>query len=306
MMGEEMEKLRDEIRANALKPSTSNRGRNQGDRRQSMKFTRVTKIEFLKFRGEDVKGWMYKREQLQFMRLLGSDIVPWLVYSGSISFDDPLAEAISFYMAGLPTDVELVVRMFRPQTLANTYSLSKLHHKPLTLPTPNANWRTKPSTSQSTPFRRRLTQKELEENRAKNQCFYCDQKYTPGHKCTGQVYLLEVVAEPVIIMEYLVNISKRRAFWSLNKDILKINDSEYQYAISIMEDTAYPCLHSLKTTKETSSIRSIQRRPIRRIKDIVCKDSGRYQAWSLLQEMPNTSYPTHWIRRIEPTSRQYK
>ncbi|GKB42004.1 hypothetical protein Tco_0886946 [Tanacetum coccineum] len=94
-----------------------------------------------------------------------------------------------------------------------------------------------------------------------------------------------------LIMEYLVNISKRRAFWSLNEDILKINDSDYQYAVSIKEDTAYPCLHSPKTTKETRSIRRIQRRPIRRIEDIVCEDSGRYQAWSLLQETP--------IRRIQ-------
>ncbi|GJV95275.1 hypothetical protein Tco_1546852, partial [Tanacetum coccineum] len=59
------------------------------------------------------------------------------------------------------------------------------------------------------------------------------------------------------ITEYLVNISKRRAFWSLNEDILKICYSEDQYAISIKEDTAYPCLHSPKTTKETSSIRQI-------------------------------------------------
>ncbi|GKB58907.1 hypothetical protein Tco_0915093 [Tanacetum coccineum] len=78
----------------------------------------------------------------------------------------------------------------------------------------------------------------------------------------------------------LVNISKRRAFWSLNEDILKINDFDYQYAVSIKEDMTYPCLHSLKTTKETSSIRHIQRRSIRRIEDIVCEDSGRYQMWS--------------------------
>ncbi|GJX19655.1 hypothetical protein Tco_0222332 [Tanacetum coccineum] len=83
----------------------------------------------------------------------------------------------------------------------------------------------------------------------------------------------------LLIMEYLVNISKRRAFWSL----------------SIKEYMTYPCLYSPKTTKETSSICSIQRRPIRRIEDIVCEDSGRYQAWSLLQETPNTPYPTHWI-----------
>ncbi|GJY48680.1 hypothetical protein Tco_0438636 [Tanacetum coccineum] len=55
--------------------------------------------------------------------------------------------------------------------------------------------------------------------------------------------------------KYLVNISKRRAFWSLNEDILKINDSDNQYAVSITKDTAYPCLHSPKTTKETRLIR---------------------------------------------------
>ncbi|GKB54958.1 retrovirus-related pol polyprotein from transposon TNT 1-94 [Tanacetum coccineum] len=42
----------------------------------------------------------------------------------------------------------------------------------------------------------------------------------------------------IVIIEYLVNISKRHAFWSLNEDILKINDSDNQYAVSIKEDTA--------------------------------------------------------------------
>ncbi|GKC72256.1 hypothetical protein Tco_1118139 [Tanacetum coccineum] len=128
--------------------------------------------------------------------------------------------------------------------------------------------------------------------------------YTCGARNTW--YYEKTMMNMSVIMEYLVNISKRRAFWSLNEDILKINDSEYQYAVSIKEDTAYPCLHSPKTTKETSSIRRIQRRPIRRFEDIVCEDSGRYQTWSLLQETPNTPYQIHWICRIEPTSRQYK
>ncbi|GJT00106.1 hypothetical protein Tco_0821275 [Tanacetum coccineum] len=109
-----------------------------------------------------------------------------------------------------------------------------------------------------------------------------------------------------IIMEYLVNISKRRAFWSLNEDILKINDSDYQYAVSIKEDTAYPCLHSPKTTKETSPIRRIQERQY-----AVFKLYGNKIFWKISNVVPtprnsNTPYPTHWIRRIEPTSRQYK
>ncbi|GJS67166.1 zinc finger, CCHC-type containing protein [Tanacetum coccineum] len=62
--------------------------------------------------------------------------------------------------------------------------------------------------------------------------------------------------------------------------------SEDQYAVSIKEDTVYPCLHSPKTTKERRSIRRIQKKSIRRIEDIVCEYSGRYQTWSLLQETP--------------------
>ncbi|GJY10887.1 putative ribonuclease H-like domain-containing protein [Tanacetum coccineum] len=62
--------------------------------------------------------------------------------------------------------------------------------------------------------------------------------------------------------------------------------SEDQYAVSIKEDTTYPCLHSPKTTKEKRSIRRILKKSIRHIEDIVCEYSGRYQTWSLLQETP--------------------
>nr|GEV58834.1 RNA-directed DNA polymerase, eukaryota [Tanacetum cinerariifolium] len=72
-----------------------------------------------------------------------------------------------------------------------------------------------------------------------------------------------------VIIKWLVNISKRRAFWSLNKDILKIDDSDYQYAVSIKEDMTHLCLHSPKSTKERSSIHRIQRSSIRRIQDII-------------------------------------
>ncbi|GKF40060.1 hypothetical protein Tco_0120121, partial [Tanacetum coccineum] len=43
------------------------------------------------------------------------------------------------------------------------------------------------------PFKK-LTHQELEEKRAKHLCFYCDKKYSPGHKCSGQMYSLESVA----------------------------------------------------------------------------------------------------------------
>ncbi|GKB55439.1 hypothetical protein Tco_0906192, partial [Tanacetum coccineum] len=66
----------------------------------------------------------------------------------------------------------------------------------------------------------------------------------------GVVLLVKDCRMINLIMEYLVNISKRRAFWSLNKDILKMNDSDNQYAVSIKEDTAYPCMHSPKPQRK--------------------------------------------------------
>ncbi|GJV15014.1 retrotransposon protein, putative, ty1-copia subclass [Tanacetum coccineum] len=100
-----------------------------------------------------------------------------------------------------------------------------------------------------------------------------------------------------IIMEYLVNISKRRAFLSLNEDILKINDSDNQYAISIKEDMEYPCLHSPKTTKERRSIRRIQERQYTIFKlygnKIFCKISNVV----LTPRNSNTPYLIPWIRR---------
>ncbi|GJZ29099.1 retrotransposon-related protein [Tanacetum coccineum] len=248
----------------------------------------VTKIEFLKFGGEDVRGWWFKCEQFfkvdniaenckvnlvsihlfdlalmwhrQFVRFMGED-VDWNAYRTAILkrfdvvYDDPLGElkklkqtthvqeyidafdrllcridldenqCISFFLAGLNSEIELAIRMFKPRTLAEVYGLCKLEEakvnavkqkpkppilptpryqnqipnsgpKPMALATPNVNWRTKPvNGSSSTPFRKQLTQKELEEKRAKNQCFYCDQKYTPGHKCSEQVYSLEVLGD---------------------------------------------------------------------------------------------------------------
>ncbi|GJT68051.1 ribonuclease H-like domain-containing protein [Tanacetum coccineum] len=74
--------------------------------------------------------------------------------------------------------------------------------------------------------------------------------------------------------------------------------SDNQYAISIKEDTAYLCLHSPKTTKETRSNTPYPEEgntPYSRYMGI--KFSGRYQTWSLPQETPNTLCPRHWIRR---------
>ncbi|GKD84585.1 hypothetical protein Tco_1355739, partial [Tanacetum coccineum] len=53
----------------------------------------------------------------------------------------------------------------------------------LALPAPNTQTVTK---------QQQLSQKEFDKKRAKNLCFYYDQKYMAGHKCSDQMYALEI------------------------------------------------------------------------------------------------------------------
>ncbi|XP_071712436.1 uncharacterized protein [Rutidosis leptorrhynchoides] len=141
--------------------------------------------------------------------------------------------AISLFLAGLMKEIELSVRMFKPRTLEDAYCLAKLQEDTIAvskrrstplLSTPRSTFIAKNNTytpamtntvSQPTannqlalpitPYNaatkngsKRLTQKEIEEKRAKHLCFYCDEKYSTSHKCSGQLYTLEVVGSEVI------------------------------------------------------------------------------------------------------------
>ncbi|GJS18672.1 retrotransposable element Tf2 [Tanacetum coccineum] len=120
------------------------------------------------------------------------------------------SQAISMFIGGLPASIELKVRMFKPRSLTDAFSLAGLQEATiaalkqrnapilttpsgwnanrsvtypsksttttLALPAPNNQTVTKyPASSVSTP-RKMLSQKEFAEKRAKSQCFYCDKK----------------------------------------------------------------------------------------------------------------------------------
>ncbi|GJY45282.1 hypothetical protein Tco_0434345 [Tanacetum coccineum] len=116
--------------------------------------------------------------------------------------------------------------------------------------------------------------------------------YLRLNMCTlgGLGFKTEIGIQIQVIMEYLVNISKRRAFWSINDDILKIN--------VMTTNTPYPsrkiqriCAYTHQRPQRKQDLYAVSRRPIRRIGDIEGEYSERYQTWSLLQETP--------IRRIQ-------
>ncbi|GJS94074.1 reverse transcriptase [Tanacetum coccineum] len=101
------------------------------------------------------------------------------------------AYAVSLFVGRLKEDIAYAVRMIKPTGLSDVFCLSKLQKAnnsvtATTMPVQNN------TTVPNRPFKR-LTQQELEEKRAKHLRFYCDQKYMPGHKCSGQVFSLEVI-----------------------------------------------------------------------------------------------------------------
>ncbi|GJW13110.1 retrotransposable element Tf2 [Tanacetum coccineum] len=288
LMREEMERFwQEKSNSQNVDPNGGVMLRQNNGEQRTMQFSRLAKVEFPKFDGADVRGWMFRCEEFfaieqtadegkiglisihlydialmwhrQYVRFMGNTLT-WQMYRDVIlkrfglAYDGPLAEikklkqtgsvqqhidaydrllcrvelqdeqAMSFFIAGLQSEIELVVRMFKPTGLAELHGLCKLQEsqlnvvkqkgkmpllptpkysypsmitslKPLALPAPNANWRNKQPTASSSPYRKQLTQKKIEDKRSKGLCFYCDQKYFPRHKCSGQVFLLEVIVD---------------------------------------------------------------------------------------------------------------
>ncbi|PKI68034.1 hypothetical protein CRG98_011630 [Punica granatum] len=280
--------------------------------------TRIGKLEFPKFNGEEVENWLYRCEQFfevdrtleelklklvvihlegralqwhqSYMKSLAVEgkNVSWKDYIMAIvlrfddtGYEDPMtdlkslrqygslkdymnefdtilnkvniseADALSHFLGGLNAEIQLPVRMFKPSTLAQAYSLARLQESTYSaMSTPGsftqklqglfsqysqfransfvvavpktmgiaANQTKSPSTMLSkpggngllplpatTPYKhpqggpqmtrplRKLTSKELEEKRSKNLCFWCDERFTSGHKCSRrQSFMIEV------------------------------------------------------------------------------------------------------------------
>ncbi|GJW88158.1 hypothetical protein Tco_0163498 [Tanacetum coccineum] len=211
---------------------TMNQGMNGNGRIQNQnQFTRMTKVEFPKFSGYDVKGWIFRCNSLG---LMGKILVRMCTRIGS--FKDL---------------IEMVLRMYIPKTLADAYSTENIQEatleaikkknkamvnsqqgrfgggsngywnnvKPSLLPltSSNSNWRSKPNTLASAPIKKQMTQKEYQEKRAQNLCFYCDQKYTPCHKCNGKFFSIVM---SIAIISISSDLSKESVGTSTGRVIL--------------------------------------------------------------------------------------
>ncbi|XP_022031762.1 uncharacterized protein LOC110932814 [Helianthus annuus] len=145
-------------------------------------------------------------------------------------------QAISLYLKALNPDIRGPVKMFKPRTLHEAYGLAKQQssnndnlegklksgrvdtggsktnsHPRITppmnaaklplLPTPNRSVApaTKPANGTH-----RLTSKELEQKRAKGECFWCTEKFVPGHTCARprkQLYVIEAEDDEEVVVD---------------------------------------------------------------------------------------------------------
>lgn len=262
-----------------------------------------TKLEFPRFSGEGLEGWLLRvdyffevanvaaddRVKMAALHLEGKALqwhqgfikvrgsiayLDWSAYVGAITarfgsnaFEDPLADlrnlkqvsslqdyldafdeiypkagiredqALSFFLSGLVDELQMPVRMFKPSTLAEAYSLARLQEitvaaiqnkpKPSVKPASynylplsrittqiqtNKPTITTTSTSKEQPGllplpslpkptavsakNSKITDKDMDERRAKGLCFWCEEKYTPAHKCKKkQAYVMQLITE---------------------------------------------------------------------------------------------------------------
>lgn len=129
------------------------------------------------------------------------------------------------YLAGLNTDTQMHVRMFQPKSVRECLLLGRLYETTHPRKTSSTNWSISKGVTSNTssskgvlPYQKPFDQKkflplgndkqkevvrqpqkflsneEMSERRAKGLCYYCDEKYTPGHYLNHkktQLYLLE-------------------------------------------------------------------------------------------------------------------
>ncbi|KAG8368991.1 hypothetical protein BUALT_Bualt15G0103800 [Buddleja alternifolia] len=187
--------------------------------------TKVSRVEFPHFNGDDLRGWLYKCEQFFEVDETPPVAKVKVAAVGSIQqyldrFDEivnclelPDAYALSCFLGGLRSEISVNVHMFRPKSLQEAISLAKLQEQALSLsqkkPSPlyskQLSYPQKPFSKPNPPLilprptnqsqnlskthlgqQRRLSPQEIDEKRSKGLCFWCDEKFNRDHICKNK------------------------------------------------------------------------------------------------------------------------
>jgi len=145
--------------------------------------------------------------------------------------------AIEMFIGGLKEELQHTLINLNPATLGQAFHAARIEEDRYNLmmrktrATPSLPWprnspagQFRPQAPRSLPWHRNsptpantargnrkpVQDRDISERRAKGLCFWCDEKFTPGHKCSKRLYNLEIqiedssdspFAEPVNLMD---------------------------------------------------------------------------------------------------------
>ncbi|GKB90318.1 hypothetical protein Tco_0962590 [Tanacetum coccineum] len=134
---------------------------NRGSHMNNTHYGRMTKIEFPRFNGDDVKGWMYRCKQFfkidgieeerkvelasmhmydqalvwhqQYVKKYG-ERTPWEMYEGEVEAFETLlnrvelneAYDVSLFIGGLKKELSMPIKMFKISNLTDVYAMAKM------------------------------------------------------------------------------------------------------------------------------------------------------------------------------------
>ncbi|GJX97370.1 transposon ty3-I gag-pol polyprotein [Tanacetum coccineum] len=150
----------------------------------------------------------------QFEKIYG-DSISWDEYRQALlarfdtDFEDPLSEIKNLKCDSTVQKYheKFVLLLNKSKSLADAASFCKLQEVTIAahkarqspvLPLPKSNIMSGGFGNRGGKY---LSQKEFDDKRAKGLCFHCDQKFMPGHKCSGQAFALELIIDPDPQME---------------------------------------------------------------------------------------------------------
>lgn len=126
--------------------------------------------------------------------------------------DLPYHFLVGCFISGLKDEIRLEVKIKQPRILADAIGVARLVEEKINiqkkqLSSTKANWGNKSTSNQgllgpipksssgalvTLPKFRRISNQEAKERREKGLCYYCDEKYMPGHRCVKpQLFYIE-------------------------------------------------------------------------------------------------------------------
>ncbi|XP_073260170.1 uncharacterized protein [Populus alba] len=182
------------------------------------------KLLFPKFCSDEPTGWVYKAEQFfEFQNIVNEQRVQVTTvaayqeaFEGLSHRVDGLPEPflVGCFIAGLRDDIRLDVKTKQAKTLGDTIGVARLvkernllqrkgkrfaRSTVISRPLSTTNsgvlgppLASKPINNTAPSLFRRITNQEARERREKGLCFYCDEKFIPGHRCQRpQLFMIE-------------------------------------------------------------------------------------------------------------------